>query len=211
MAWKRSAFIVALLWNLFPVSKLKHFFGCKRLHLETNFGAPRLFEFPAECPNIFFSFTSTWRTMIIMIWNDNRNNIKIIRKKKKNDRISFSHLHQPEAKSNCRSRHLLCKELRITHGKMAKSSSSNHNQNETDHKGFLCQGVENGKGECCRYWCGLLIPPWWKTIINMLIFMMMRVFVRLTILMMGMGIGVMTIIIIIIVTFYNDQGTIGPL
>ena len=31
----------------------------KRSSLETNFGAPRLFEFPPECPNIFFSETST--------------------------------------------------------------------------------------------------------------------------------------------------------
>ena len=33
----------------------------KRTNLETNLGAPRLLEFPAECPNIFFSFTSTWK------------------------------------------------------------------------------------------------------------------------------------------------------
>ena len=41
----------------------------KRTNLETNLGAPRLLEFPAECPNIFFSFTSTWKKT--SIWSRN--------------------------------------------------------------------------------------------------------------------------------------------
>ena len=44
-------------------------FAEEKTNLETNFGAPRLFEFPVECPNIFFSFTSTWEQKVIVnIW-----------------------------------------------------------------------------------------------------------------------------------------------
>ena len=70
----------------------------KRTNLETNLGAPRLLEFPAECPNIFFSFTSTWKkhqpaaeTLIFFVKFEEGIEIKImmIIVKKKSDHKRF--------------------------------------------------------------------------------------------------------------------------